>query len=65
MIVDATDSIPIEIKSPGEEMELSVKALRQAVENKVILLSRNQFPTRRGDYDTSGWFQCAKRSVGG
>lgn len=47
MIVDATDSIPIEIKSPGEEMELSVKALRQAVENKVILLSRNQFPTRR------------------
>jgi hypothetical protein len=47
MIVDGTDSIPIEIKSPGEEMELSVKALRQAVENKVILLSRKQFATRR------------------
>lgn len=47
MIVDTTDSIPIEIKSPGEEMELSVKALRQAVENKVILLSRKQFSTRR------------------
>lgn len=47
MIVDPADSIPIEIKSPGEETELSVKALRQAVENKVILLSRRQFPTRR------------------
>jgi hypothetical protein len=47
MIVDPTDSIPIEIKSPGEETELSVKALRQAVENKVILLSRKQFHTRR------------------
>jgi hypothetical protein len=46
MIVDRTDSIPMEIKSPGEETELSVKAIRQAVENKVILLSRQQFPTR-------------------
>ena len=45
MIVDAANSIPIEIKSPGEETELSVKAIRQAVENKVILLSRKQFPT--------------------
>lgn len=45
MIVDATCSIPIEIKSPGEERELSVKAIRQAVENKVILLSRKQFAT--------------------
>ncbi len=45
MIVDAENSIPIEIKSPGEETELSVKAIRQAVENKVILLSRKQFPT--------------------
>ncbi|MBN8169659.1 hypothetical protein [Burkholderia multivorans] len=48
MIVDATDSIPIEIKSPGEERELSVKAIRQAVENKIILLSRRQFATTRG-----------------
>ena len=47
MIVDTTDSIPVEIKSPGEETELSVKALRQAIENKVILLSRKQFPTRK------------------
>lgn len=45
MIVDEENSIPIEIKSPGEETELSVKAIRQAVENKVILLSRRQFPT--------------------
>ncbi len=45
MIVDEENSIPIEIKSPGEETELSVKAIRQAVENKVILLSRKQFST--------------------
>ena len=45
MIVHKEQSIPIEIKSPGEETELSVKAIRQAVENKVILLSRKQFPT--------------------
>ena len=45
MIVDGENSIPIEIKSPGEETELSVKAIRQAVENKVILLSRKQFAT--------------------
>lgn len=45
MIVDGENSIPIEIKSPGEETEVSVKAIRQAVENKVILLSRKQFVT--------------------
>lgn len=45
MIIDKENSIPIEIKSPGEETELSVKAIRQAVENKVILLSRKQFAT--------------------
>lgn len=33
-------SMPIEIKSPGEEKFLSVKAIRQALENKVILLAR-------------------------
>lgn len=38
-------SIPIEIKSPGEEMNISVKAVRQALENKVILLSRKNFKT--------------------
>lgn len=47
MIIDPTDSIPIEIKSPGEELELSVKAIRQAVENKVVLLARGQFATTR------------------
>jgi hypothetical protein len=47
MIVDVANSIPIEIKSPSEETELSVKAIRQAVENKVILLSRERFATTR------------------
>ncbi len=40
IIIDDKRSIPIEIKSPTEEMHLSVKAIRQALENKIILLSR-------------------------
>ena len=45
LIIDSHYSIPIEIKSPGEEEFLSVKAVRQALENKVILLSRKPYPT--------------------
>lgn len=45
IIIGQTDTIPIEIKSPGEEEFISVKAVRQALENKIILLSRNSFPT--------------------
>ena len=39
MIRDPQRSIPIEIKSPTEELHLSIKAIRQALENKIILLS--------------------------
>ncbi len=42
-------SIPIEIKSPGEEIFLSVKAIRQALENKIVLLARNAYPTEFND----------------
>jgi hypothetical protein len=42
-----TDSMPIEIKSPGEERVISVKGVRQALENKIILLARKAAPTRR------------------
>ena len=45
MIRDPYRSIPIEIKSPTEEMHLSVKAIRQALENKIILLSRKTYAT--------------------
>lgn len=45
MIVDEIHSVPIEIKSPGEELFISVKAVRQALENKIILLSRKSYPT--------------------
>lgn len=41
LILDAHESIPIEIKSPAEEEFLSVKGVRQALENKVVMLSRN------------------------
>lgn len=47
IIKDPRASIPIEIKSPGEELFLSVKAVRQALENKVILLSRAAFASDR------------------
>ena len=47
LIIDDKFSIPIEIKSPGEELNISAKAVRQALENKIILLSRykNLYPT--------------------
>ena len=47
MIIDDHFCIPIEIKSQGEETEISVKAIRQALENKIILLSRKNYPTDR------------------
>lgn len=45
IIEDDTRSIPIEIKSPTEEEHLSIKAIRQALENKIILLSRKTYVT--------------------
>lgn len=45
IIVDSKESIPIEIKSPTEEYHLSLKAMRQALENKVVLLSRKTYAT--------------------
>ena len=49
IISDSNHSIPIEIKSPGEEEFLSVKAIRQALENKVVLLARAAYPTEFQD----------------
>jgi hypothetical protein len=45
MLIDSEYSIPIEIKSPGEEEFISVKAVRQALENKVILIARKPYTT--------------------
>ncbi len=45
IIDDPVRSIPIEIKSPTEEPHLSIKAIRQALENKIILLSRGTHAT--------------------
>ena len=39
-------AVPIEIKSPTEELFISTKAVRQAIENKVILLARGGLPTK-------------------
>jgi len=48
IIDDERRSIPIEIKSPTEEEHISVKAIRQAVENKIVLLSRRTHITEPG-----------------
>lgn len=48
MIPDEEFSIPVEVKSPTEEEMLSVKAIRQALENKVLLLARKPYPTTYG-----------------
>lgn len=45
MIPDNDYSIPVEVKSPTEEEMLSVKAIRQALENKILLLARKPYPT--------------------
>lgn len=52
MIRDVQRSIPIEIKSPGEEENISIKAIRQALENKIVLLSRKTYIT---DIETSSF----------
>lgn len=46
IIKDKSRSIPIEIKSPTEVPVLSIKAIRQALENKIVLLSRKTFITQ-------------------
>lgn len=45
-IIDDLNSIPIEIKSPKEDKEINIKAITQACENKIILLSRTFYPTQ-------------------
>ena len=45
IIIDEENSIPIEIKSPGESKEINIKSIRQACENKVIILSRKFYKT--------------------
>ena len=45
VIIDEENSIPIEIKSPGESKEINIKSIRQACENKVIILSRKFYNT--------------------
>lgn len=47
VIEDENYTIPVEVKSPTEEKMLSVKAIRQALENKIILLARKPFPTNK------------------
>ena len=45
IIVDDKRSIPIEIKSPRETNYINIKSIRQSLENKIVLLSREFYPT--------------------
>lgn len=45
IIIDDERSIPIEIKSPTEVTYINVKSIGQALENKIILLSRKFYKT--------------------
>lgn len=47
IIIHETQSIPIEIKSPTEEKNLSVKGIRQALENKIVIESRKEYASTR------------------
>lgn len=57
MISDPQRSIPIEIKSPRESSTLTLKAIRQALENKIVLLSRKTYKTAQ---ETSSLAVCYK-----
>lgn len=58
IIIDQNYSIPIEIKSPSEEEYLSVKAVRQALENKIVLLSRKLYNTDNDTVSLAIGYKC-------
>lgn len=45
IIIDSKNTIPIEIKSPTEIEYINIKAVSQALENKIILQSRKFHPS--------------------
>jgi hypothetical protein len=45
VIIEEDGAVPIEIKSPTEVDAASVKAVQQALENRIVLLSRRFFST--------------------
>jgi len=45
-LIDNNYSVPIEIKSPREDREINIKSIRQAFENKIVLLSRKFYKTQ-------------------
>jgi ferredoxin len=47
VILDPVESVPIEVKSPTETYYVNVKAVRQAVENKIVMTARSMFPTKK------------------
>lgn len=63
IIEDGKQSIPIEIKSPTEEQHISIKAIRQALENKIVLLSRKTYKTEQDTTSLAvGYFMPNERA---
>ena len=50
LIADDKESIPVEIKSPAEQQFISVKGVRQALENKIVLTARKYC---KAEWDTT------------
>jgi Fe-S-cluster-containing hydrogenase component 2 len=46
-LVSDNDAVPVEIKSPTESRAVNMKSIQQALENKVILMARQPFESRR------------------
>ncbi|RYE39449.1 MAG: hypothetical protein EOP48_25780 [Sphingobacteriales bacterium] len=63
IVIDQTHSIPIEIKSPTEVEDINIKSIKQALENKIVFLSRKFYPSTRLTTTLAiGYYPPEKRS---
>lgn len=63
-IVESNQSIPIEIKSPAEIPYINTKSIRQALENKIILHSRNFYKAKEAHTSLAIGYKYPKERSG-